>query len=260
MRLQFYDIIPALQPYVKSVCSMDCDEEADTRYIRVLPDACVEIFVNYTTTPVAIIEGELHKQSIVTFRMSQARDVQMRKGSGCLAVCFYPGKAYPFFRIPMHVVTDTTTDLCDLWRDGEMKIEEVLANARDNGARADFLQRHLVQLLARHQGDLHLEYCLKQVEDSGGLLTVAELADRSGWSQRHLSRKFQQYLGLSPKEYLRVNRFLRSLSHLKKHPSWSLTALAYESGYYDQAHFNRDYKEYTGCSPGELIQANYFLY
>ena len=46
---------------------MECDDDTDTSYIRVLPDACVELFLNYTSTPVAIIDNELHKRSILLF-------------------------------------------------------------------------------------------------------------------------------------------------------------------------------------------------
>src|SRR5918993_3486735 len=116
MRLQFYDIIPELQHYVKLICSMDCDLDADTRHIRVLPDACVELFLNYTSTPVAIIGNEAYNRSIITFRMSRPMDVQMRKGSGCLAICFHPGRAYRFLHLPMNVVTDTTVLLDDIWK------------------------------------------------------------------------------------------------------------------------------------------------
>jgi hypothetical protein len=44
---------------------MDCEDDVDTNHIRVLPDTCVELFVNYTSTSVAIIGNELHKRSIV---------------------------------------------------------------------------------------------------------------------------------------------------------------------------------------------------
>ncbi|MHA4807352.1 helix-turn-helix domain-containing protein [Flavitalea flava] len=57
-------------------------------------------------------------------------------------------------------------------------------------------------------------------------MPVSKLTGDTGLSQRHLSRKFQQYVGLSPKEYLRVCRFIRSLHHLKKYPLLSLTEVA----------------------------------
>ncbi|WP_431213421.1 hypothetical protein ACQ86N_00280 [Puia sp. P3] len=66
MRLQLYNITPSLQPYIRLICTMDCDADADTDHIRVLPDTCVELFVNFTSTPVAIIGDQLYKRSIVS--------------------------------------------------------------------------------------------------------------------------------------------------------------------------------------------------
>jgi AraC-like DNA-binding protein len=260
MRIQLYDIIPTLQPYIKLICSMDCDDDADTSHIRVLPDTCVELFINYTCTPVAIIDNELHKRSIITFRMSRPMDVQMRKGSGCLAICFYPGMAYHFFQGPMHVFSDTTTALSDVWNGIAGEIEDKLACAANNDARTDLIQKYLLQQLVRDNSDLQVDHCLKQAQLAGGLLPVSKLTADTGLSQRHLSRKFQQCIGLSPKEYLRVCRFLQSLHHLKKYPKFSLTEIAYESGYYDQAHFNHDYKSYTGHTPGEVALSQHILY
>jgi len=260
MRLQFYDIIPSMQPYIKLICSMDCDGEADSQYIRVLPDACVELFVNYTKSPVAIIDNELHKRSIVTFRMSRPMDVQMRKGTGCLAICFYPGMAHHFFQLPMHVLSDLTVSLSDLWNNMATEIEERLAGICNDEERVNLVQKYLLQLLTLDKHDAQVAYCLNQVQLSRGLITVSKLTNNLGLSQRHLSRKFQQYVGLSPKEYLRVSRFICSLDHLKKYPALSLTEVAYESGYYDQAHFNRDYKAYTGHSPGQVVHSQHILY
>lgn len=260
MHIQLYDVVPNLRPYIKLICTMDCDGDTDTNHIRVLPDTCVELFVNYTSTPVAIISDELHKRSIISFRMSRPMDVQMRKGAGCLAICFYPGMAYKFFQVPMHTLTDTTAPLSDIWNDLTEEIEDELACACNNETRVCIVQNYLLQQLASAKNDLQVAYCLQQVQLSGGLMSVSKLTNDAGISQRHLSRKFQQCIGLSPKEYLRVYRFIQSLHYIKKYPVLSLTEIAYKSGYYDQAHFNRDYKTYTGYAPGELTHAQHVLY
>lgn len=259
MHLQQYDIIPSLKPYVKVICTMDCDGDADTEHIRVLPDTCVEVFINYTNSPVAIIDSELHKRSIVTFRMSRPMDVQMRKGTGCLAICFHPGMAYKFFKEPMHIFSDTTISLSDVWHAVATEIEERLAGICSNDARVERVQRYLLKQLTCEKYDLHVAYCLNQAHLSGGQISVSKLTDDIGLSQRHLSRKFQQFVGLSTKEYLRVCKFIKSLHYLKKYPALSLTEVAYESGYYDQAHFNRDYKNYSGHSPGEVARAQHIF-
>lgn len=239
---------------------MDCDEDADTRHIRVLPDTCAELFINYTTTPLAIIDNELYKRSIITFRMSQPMDVQMRKGSGTMAICFEPGMAYHFFHLPMHTLSNTTAVLADIWKGMATEIEDKLANANDNATRVAIAQQYLIQHLANSQEDKLVAHCLRLTALSPGALSVNQLTENTGISQRHLSRKFQQYIGLSPKEYLRVSRFVQSLQHLKKYPGQSLTQIAYESGYYDQAHFIRDYNAYTGHTPGEVVRLQHILY
>ncbi len=238
---------------------MDCDEDADTYHIRVLPDTCVELFLNYTSKPVAMIDNELHHQSIITSRMSRPMDVQMRKGAGCLAICFHP-MAYQFFPVPMQALTNNTVALSDVWHEMGTALEDKLANLYTNEARAEMIQKYLLQLLASDKCDLHVAYCLNEAQRSGGSIAVSKLSTGVGLSQRQLSRRFQQHVGLSPKEYLRVFRFINSLQHLKKYPHISLTEVACQSGYYDQAHFIRDYKAYTGHSPGEVINAQHILF
>ncbi|MBB5644191.1 helix-turn-helix domain-containing protein [Pedobacter cryoconitis] len=260
MHIKSYDIIPALQPYVKMICTMECDDDTDTNYIRVLPDACVELFLNYTSTPVAIINNELHQRSIVTFRMSHPKDVQMRKGTGVIAICFYPGMAYKFIQIPMHTLSDTTASLSDIWGCIAAEIENEMAESSNNEVRVNLLQKYLFKKLANDKNDLQIAHCLRQVQLSEGLISVGRLVNNTGLSQRHLSRKFQEYVGLSPKEYLRVSRFILSLDHLKRYPLFSLTEIACKSGYYDQAHFIRDYKDYTGYTPGQVVRASHILY
>jgi AraC-like DNA-binding protein len=236
---------------------MDCDGDTNTNHIRVLPDTCVELFVNYTSTPIAMIGNELHKRSIISSRMSRPMDVQMRKGAGCLAICFHPGMAYKFFQVPMHTLTDTTALLSDIWNDLAEEIEDKLACACNNETRVCIVQKYLLQQLASAKNDYQMSYYLQQAQLSGGLMPVSQLTNDAGISQRHLSRKFQQCIGLSTKEYLSVHRFIRSLHYIKKYPVLSLTEIAYKSGYYDQAHFNRDYKTYAGCAPGKLAHAQH---
>lgn len=260
LTISHYDITPALQPYVKLICTMDCDTEADTSFIHVLPDACVELFINYTSTPIAIIDEELHKHSIINSRMSRGMAVKMRKGAGCLAICFYPGMAHHFFRVSMHVLSNTTIALSELWQGTAKEIEDKLAGAGDNKTRVAIAQQYLLHQLTRSKQDVHMTDCLRLIHCSDNIPSVATLTGHSGFSQRQLSRQFQQYVGLSTKEYLSVCRFIRSLDYLRNYPAVSLTEVAYESGYFDQSHFIRDYKTYAGHTPREVASLDYILF
>jgi len=260
MFIQQFEVIPELQPYVKLICTMDCEDGADTNHIRVLPDTCVELFVNYTSTPLAVIGNDVYHRSIVTSRMSRYSDVQMRKGAGCIAICFYPGEAYRFFNLPMHQLADKTLVLSDLWNGMAGEIESKLSDACSHKERSAILQKYLLQQLIRNERDQQVAECLRKIQRSAGHIFVSQLSTDTGLSQRHLSRKFLQIVGLSPKEYLRVFRFIRSLDHLKKYPLLSLTEVAYQSAYYDQAHFIRDFKSFTGHTPGQVALSSHILY
>lgn len=153
MQIQLYDITSGLKPYVKLICTMECDKDEDTSHIRVLPDACVEIFLNYTNSPVAIIDDQLYKRSIASFRMNQYVDVQMRKGSGCVAVCFYPGMAHRFFKYPMDVLANTTTPLNDLWGFAIEELEAQLAECSSRVLKVNILQQFLLRQLMSSKED-----------------------------------------------------------------------------------------------------------
>jgi AraC-like DNA-binding protein len=239
---------------------MEADGDADNGNIRVLPDTCVELFLNYTGTPVAVIDHKLHKRSIVTSRMSRPMDVQMRKGAGVMAVCFQPGMAYQFIKIPMDSLSNTTVALSDLWGNIAVDMEDRLSACYNNEMRVNLMQNYLLKQLAAGKVDPDILNCLNEVQLSGASVSVNQFVKDTGFSQRHLSRKFHEHIGLSPKEYLRVSRFVSSLNYLKKYPEYSLTEIAYQSGYYDQAHFIRDYKAYAGYTPKQVLQNDHVLY
>ena len=89
---------------------------------------------------------------------------------------------------------------------------------------------------------------------SGGTVGVAELAERVGWSRRHLAHRFAGEFGLSPKLAGRVVRFERATRLLRSSRRPAIAEVAAACGYYDQPHLNRDFVELAGCPPGEWLE------
>jgi hypothetical protein len=147
MQMRLYDIIPLLQPYIKSICSMQADETGSALpSFRVLPDTCAELFINYRQSPLAHIPGKTHadnNQSFLVSRMSHYMDVQMEAGVGCITVCFYPGTAHHFFSIPMNETSDKVIALQYLWKNAA-EIEEKIGNAESNTERVTIIQQYLL--------------------------------------------------------------------------------------------------------------------
>lgn len=88
---------------------------------------------------------------------------------------------------------------------------------------------------------------------SHGRIAIGSLVDEIGWSQKHFISRFRDELGLAPKTMGRVLRFARSVAILKGDRAVRFADLAVECGYYDQAHYARDVRQFAGVSPRELI-------
>ena len=91
----------------------------------------------------------------------------------------------------------------------------------------------------------------RAILEGGGGLTVKELCALGGTSPRQLSRQFQSAVGLSPKHYSRIIRFQRALLTLSSQRVTRLTDATYAADYFDQSHFNRDFRAFTGLRPGQ---------
>ncbi|MGC0418877.1 helix-turn-helix domain-containing protein [Embleya sp. AB8] len=160
-----------------------------------------------------------------------------------------PLGAYTLLGLPLSEIADRVVHLDDLpgWAAGPLV--DRLESAPDWPARFACLDE--VLLRRREQGPEPLPevvHCWDLIAASAGRIEVTALARETGWSRRHLGARFRETLGLPPKTVARVLRFQHAITLLDGPPrSWA--QLAAEAGYYDQAHFNRDFKALAGCTP-----------
>ena len=88
---------------------------------------------------------------------------------------------------------------------------------------------------------------------TNGAAPVAALVRDAGWSRRHFTARFTEWAGLPPKTFARILRFDRAKELLARPGGPSLSEVALDCGYYDQAHLNRDFRAFAGCTPVELM-------
>ncbi len=145
--------------------------------------------------------------------------------------------------------------------------EQVLAEADWPGRFAaveDFFARHLPALEPGPRGSGfspavrdEVSYAWRRLRETRGAVSVADLAEETGWSARHLSAQFRAETGLSPKEAARVVRFDRARRTLLRRGAAgrlaALASLAAEFGFYDQAHMAREFRDLAGCPPSQLL-------
>lgn len=93
----------------------------------------------------------------------------------------------------------------------------------------------------------------KTISDKQGQILVGELVKEVGYSQRQLNRLFLMQIGMSVKSYTRLVRFNYVLKHMQKSPCF-FAALSQQAGYFDQAHFDKDFKSISGVTPQDYMK------
>ncbi len=265
MLIALYDVIPPLAPYVRSICIMQHKLVPDNlQSFRVLPDTCTELFIPINHSPLAHIRVEntctYTTDSVCISRMSKYMDVEMCKGSYCIAVCFHAGAFQHFTQNHATELADNIVVLQKLWHDFNF-LQDRINNADTDTERIAALQEYLLQKLKSyaHRNNI-VKACMERIADVEGILTVKDLVDYTGYSQRQLARYFDKYIGLSPKEFIKINRFMLSLEYIRNMQADSLTDIAYKTGYYDQAHYIHECKQYAGMTPGQILSSGNILY
>lgn len=119
----------------------------------------------------------------------------------------------------------------------------------------DVLSRALTQ---SHDVRPQVAHAWRRMVASGGGVEVADLATEVGYSRRHLTELFRREYGLAPKTFGRVVRFDRARRMLAAGTHPTLGALAHAAGYADQAHMDRDWRQFAGASPTRWLSDEQF--
>lgn len=225
-----------LQPAVECFWSLE-PGEALPEY-PVLPDGCVDIV--YTPETAAGLQ--------VVGTMTRAHNYSLPAGTSHVGVRFRPGMAVGFVRAPGSETTDQSVPLDELWGVQARRLAEQVAGTTSPQESIALLEANLVD---DSQPGV-VQRIAAYIVSRSGQVRVDDLAFDAAMSARQLRRLFLEQIGLSPKHFCRVIRFRHSLSHLPASRRGDWTQLALESGYYDQAHFIHEFREFSGYTPSQF--------
>ncbi|AEH88328.1 helix-turn-helix domain-containing protein [Mesorhizobium opportunistum] len=167
----------------------------------------------------------------------------------CVQVNFTPLGARRFFRLPMSELTDSMVVLDDVLGTEGVALRERLGNAQDWTTRFDIAEAFVAaRLTSAAQTPLEIAWAYDRIIASGGRTRIASLAERLGWSRKHLAGKFSDAIGIGPKTLSRIVRFNRALG-LSRQPAAHWADIAADCGYADQAHLVREFRDLAGETP-----------
>jgi AraC-like DNA-binding protein len=172
-----------------------------------------------------------------------------------IAVHFRPGGAFPFFGAPGTELLNRSVTLDLVWGGDAARVRDRLWEAGTAQRRFRLLEEAL-QWRARGRFDRHpaVQYALDVFDRSNGARAVGDVVQGLGLSSRRFWELFRDEVGLSPKAFCRVRRFNQVLMQIEQatHVDWIDVALS--CGYFDQAHFNHDFRAFAGLSPSAYLR------
>jgi AraC-like DNA-binding protein len=174
--------------------------------------------------------------------------VQGGSSWACVEVRLTPVGAHRVLGLPMHELANLTVELDDVLPEAD-QLTTRLAEAPSWPERLDLVEAFLARRLAGSaRPSPEVEWSWHLLRRSGGRASIGALAAELGWSHRRLIARFREQIGLAPKAAARVLRFDRAVTALRASPG-RLAEIAFECGYFDQAHLNRDFRELAGTTP-----------
>ncbi|HET6996214.1 MAG TPA: helix-turn-helix domain-containing protein [Chitinophagaceae bacterium] len=260
MNYQVYDPIPELTTFVKCFWSLDDDGKLSASRQRIIPDGCMEMIFHYGDPYKQYLEdgnSVIQPRSFIFGQITKYIEIEPTGISGIVAARFYPEGLIPFLNVPVSTLGNKAVALAKIFGEKGKTLEQEIMLAETNVQRIKLLERFLLsQLTDPKTIDNITRACVETILQSKGQLDVIKLAGKIKINRRSIERRFVSTVGLSPKQLSRLVRLQATLKMLEQKNFSNLTSLAYENGYYDQAHFIRDFKEFTGVSPKSFFADN----
>lgn len=245
-----------LQPFIKAFMLIESKEGMQN---RILPDASIIMAfslqgrIKYTdnaaatTIPATAITGLKRSFRVVTYPAN----------GSVLLVKFTEAGATAFFDVPLHEFFNETIAADAFIKQSTIDIvHEQLAKANDDPSRIAVIEQFLKSQYKERQSDKLVHAALQQIVHNQGSIRIQELLSSLDISQDPFEKRFRKVVGASPKRYAEIVRLRSLIAHQPK--ASSLTDLALSFGYFDQAHFIKSFKSFTGQSPKQFFQSEFW--
>ncbi|MNL12058.1 DNA-binding transcriptional regulator AraC [compost metagenome] len=177
--------------------------------------------------------------------------------SSALIIEFEETGASAFFKLPLHELFEESISLAHFFPQLEISIvEERLAEAESNLAKINIVEQFLYSKLLQHTPDRLVSDAIAKIHANKGLIRINELAQSLFISNDAFEKRFRKTVGATPKQFSSIIK-IKAIIDQNPTPG-SFTEIALEYGYYDQPHFNKDFKLFTGQTPTEFFKSGLY--
>lgn len=235
--------------------------ERESTIDRFLPDGNCEIIIDLNDQPQYIYDNETLKEIQACHNVwasgvrTQPISIPSGNESEMFIISFKRGMAFPFFPMPMTEIADTVVDADLIWGDEYAFLRELIYENRNSVKGFEVVEEHLMKkLIDRSTADVCVEFAVSEIVRKPDQITFKHLTSKIGYSQKHFISLFKKQVGISPKNYLKIMRFQMAINEIEAADDVDWTAISFDCGFYDQAHFINDFKLFSGFTPAAYLQ------
>lgn len=245
MKFETYQPCDILKPFIRSFAIAEITRE---HTYTVLPDTGLIICLQYKVQSSFRANHLFLPSSGLTGLQDSYRTYSGAANMGSVLIRFKAGGAAAFFKQPMHEIFGGSILLDDFMRQSELiLLEEQLCEAATDIEKISIIEAFLIARLQHDPLDELVTAAMKIIHSNSGNIRIKELMQQLYISQSALEKRFRQVVGASPKKFSMIVRFKHFIENYN--PQVPLSDQGWEAGFYDQAHFIKTFKSFTGETP-----------
>ncbi|SKB27202.1 helix-turn-helix domain-containing protein [Daejeonella lutea] len=256
MRFTTIQAQASLQNEVESFIIVE--NETELPY-NVLPDTALVLGFQYKGRLSLISDNKSIPLSAsgITGLQNKVRVFRNLEPSGSVLVRFKPGGAAALFALPIHELFEQSIPLDAIISPHQIRIvEEQISEVQTDRERISIIENFLLSIKRKFDTDSLVSAAIQCINESAGNIRIGDLAKLLNSSSSPLEKRFRSVVGCSPKKYASIVRFRRVMTD--DHKGLLPSERAYEAGYFDQAHFIKDFKRFTGQTPEHFFSSRSF--
>ncbi len=171
----------------------------------------------------------------------------------CVVVEFKPNTAKYFIPYKLDNFQNAVIDIFEIWGTDAINLSQKIAKEKSDQNKVNLLESFLIDRFISQKTSV-IDHALFSILNSRGFIEINTLANDATLSAAQFRKRFKEEIGISPSQYCKIIRINTTLSIFENNFQNSLTELTYQLGYFDQAHFIKDFKSVIGTSPKHFIQ------
>ena len=256
MKVSEYIPTKLLSPFIKAYRIIESEDELVN---RVLPNTSLTIAFRFKGQNSYIADTKHSGLPTSTFSglRKSVRLINYAPKTSTIIVLFKETGASAFFKEPLHELFEDSISLDNFINYQEISIiEEQLFEALNSIERISIVEQFLLDKLYNYETDKLISNAVEKIHLAKGIIKINQLANELYVSNDAFEKRFRKIVGTSPKQFSSIVRMAAIIKGNKQNKN--LTDIAFEAGYYDQPHFNKDFKLFTGLTPTELFSSPSF--